>query len=114
MVDPVEQQELPLELVLARRDDLVQVVPLAELLELGVVVRVEVVTFGIVVLHVGECVELRQHRLVAVVEIHRFAFAEQTTGPFRLRGGAGRDPAKAVRPAAAAAGARRTVQGFSY
>ena len=57
MVRPVEQEHLAVELVLAGRDDLVELVPLPQLLQLGVLGRIEPEALRVLALDDGERVE---------------------------------------------------------
>jgi hypothetical protein len=63
VVDPIQEKHLAIELILAGRYDFVELVLLAELLELRIVAAVELESLREVVLHQRQHVELRDRRL---------------------------------------------------
>src|ERR1041385_7231188 len=75
VVRPVEEEHHLVELILPRRDDFIQPVLLAELLEFGIVERVELESLGVIALDEREHVDLL-HGGLASAEIEGRAFLE--------------------------------------
>ena len=75
-VRPVQQQHLPLELILARRNHRFQPMPLAQLLQLGILECIELEPLRVVALHVGQRLQ-PPHGCVPPVQLDEIAGSQK-------------------------------------